>query len=90
MKNCNLLKNIIGICLLALMIMSSCKKDATVDATENLPDRGGKAGLKSVYLIPVGTITDHSDSTITGSIAWYFNHYGVLNTYYLSSNGYYI
>ena len=43
----------------------------------------------NTYYIPVGTITDHSDKTVTGSIAWYFDHYKSGNVYKLSSNAVY-
>ncbi|MBO9620728.1 MAG: right-handed parallel beta-helix repeat-containing protein [Niabella sp.] len=43
----------------------------------------------AVYDIPAGTIADHSDPTIPGSIAWYFSTYGAGNTYNLSQSAVY-
>ena len=41
------------------------------------------------YEIPVGSISDHSDASIEGSIAWYMAQYGGSNTYNLSSSATY-
>lgn len=43
----------------------------------------------ATYNIPKGNITDHSNPSITGSIAWYFETYGSYDTYVLTSDDYY-
>ena len=85
-------------------IFSSCKRDEIKDKPAD-PKTGAtpKSTSKSkyqpketfvFYSIPAGTIADHSDATITGSIAWYLATYGggtatSPNTFYLSTNGTY-
>lgn len=46
----------------------------------------------SSFSIPAGAITDHSNPSIVGSIAWYFSQYGggtqaAPNTFYLTTDG---
>ena len=43
----------------------------------------------TIYTIPVGGISDHSDPNVAGSIAWYFNTYGADQEYRLSSSATY-
>jgi hypothetical protein len=42
--------------------------------------------IAATYDIPHGGISDHSNASTTGSIAWYMSTYGSGNTYNLSSN----
>lgn len=92
MKNFNLIKNFAGLCLLAVAGMSSCKNDTTGSLPAGTKSRVLKSGV--IYNIPQGGIGDHSDASVTGSIAWYFATYGDGNTYNLSTDattaGYYI
>lgn len=62
-----------AICLFALALgLLSCKNEAK----EYTQMSNEKVVLKSTgYMIPEGGITDHSDASITGSIAWYMANY---------------
>lgn len=86
--------------LTILFSMNSCNKDAVVNnhlETEKLANIGSdQANMLTAasYAIPVGNITDHSDASITGSIAWFLANEGggtaaEPHTFYLTSNAVY-
>ena len=93
------LKNLTLACLMAVTsVFSSCEEDKITNepanATTGTVSKYQALKSASSYSIPVGTITDHSDATAVGSIAWYLATYGggtaaSPNTFYLSSNAVY-
>ena len=98
MKQFQLKKLATAFIMVLIFVITSCKDDKIVNDAK-ISAKGATNQLKaqlltSSYSIPAGSIVDHSDATIPGSIAWYLATYGggtatSPNTFWLTSNALY-
>lgn len=84
--------------LVGLLVFGSLIYSCKDFSKDNFEESAKELHLKSTaglsYSIPVGTITDHADASIPGSVAWYLATYGggtalSPNTFYLTSSAVY-